>query len=393
MNIEQLNDKRLQAYHSAKSILDQADNENRGMTAEENERFDKFMADVDKFAAEIEKRSHLDEVKASFDSSVGRIAAPESVEERSVEITDPYLEAFGSYVRGNLTDVEMRALQIGTDSEGGYTVPQVWDDAILRALNNANAMRQIATVIQTENTRNFSVESSMSTATWIAEEGSVTTDSDPAFGQVQLGAYKLSHIIKVSNELFADSAFDMAKYCGDHLGRAFANAEESAFVAGNGTGKPTGVMNGATTAVTCSSASVIDPTEILELIYAVKPDARRNGAFLMNGSTLLALRKLRNGTTGDWGDFIWQPSYKAGQPDLLCGFPVYESDGAAEIASGASVIAFGDFSAYVIADRGSRVLRKLDQLYAASDQTGIQLTARVDGKLLDANRVQKMVMG
>ena len=98
----------------------------------------------------------------------------------------------------------------------------------------------------------------------------------------------------------------------------------------------------------------------------------------MNDSTVKALRKLKNGN----GDYLWQPSVRAGQPDTLLNRPVYTSTFMPAIAAGAKSILFGDLGYYWVADRQGRSFKRLNELYAATGQVGFLSSERVDGKLI-----------
>ena len=218
------------------------------------------------------------------------------------------------------------------------------------------------------------------TAAWIDEEGSYP-ESDDAFGQVSIGSYKLATMIKVSEELLNDSAFDVPAYIAREFARRIGAAEEEAFFTGNGTGKPLGILavtGGAQTGVTAASATAITMDEVMDLYYSLRAPYRRNSVFIMNDSTVKALRKLKNGN----GDYLWQPSVRAGQPDTLLNRPVYTSTFMPAIAAGAKSILFGDLGYYWVADRQGRSFKRLNELFAATGQVGFLSSERVDGKLI-----------
>ena len=188
-------------------------------------------------------------------------------------------------------------------------------------------------------------------------------------------------LIKVSNELLNDSAFNLEAYISKEFGRRIGTKEEEAFFTGNGTGKPTGIFNstgGAQVGVTAASATAITADEIIDLFYSLKAPYRKKAVWVLNDSTVKAIRKLKDKND----NYLWQPALTAGTPDTILGRPVYTSSYVPAIAAGAKTIAFGDFSYYWIADRQGRIFKKLNELYAATDQTGFVATQRVDGKLV-----------
>jgi len=163
------------------------------------------------------------------------------------------------------------ALQIGTESEGGFLVPSEFERQLIAALEEQNIFRQLANVITTSSgDRKIPVVASKGTASWVDEEGLIP-DSDDAFTQVIIGAYKLATMIKVSEELLNDSVFNLESYIAREFGRRIGTKEEEAFFVGDGSGKPTGIFNatgGAQVGVTAASANAITVDEVIDLYHA-----------------------------------------------------------------------------------------------------------------------------
>ena len=231
---------------------------------------------------------------------------------------------------------------------------------------------------------------SKGTASWVDEEGAIP-DSDDVFGQVVIGAYKLATMIKVSEELLNDSVFNLEQYIAKEFARRIGAKEEEAFFVGNGTGKPTGIFNatgGASLGVTAASSTALTLDEILDLYHSLKSPYRNNAVFVTNDSTIKVIRKLKDGN----GQYLWQPSVTAGQPDTLLNRPVKTSAYVPAIEAAAKTIAFGDFSYYWLADRQGRSFQRLNELYAATGQVGFKATQRVDGKLILAEAIKVLQM-
>jgi HK97 family phage major capsid protein len=221
---------------------------------------------------------------------------------------------------------------------------------------------------------------SKGTASWVDEEGAIP-ESDDSFGQVSIGAYKLGTMIKVSEELLNDSVFPLESYISREFARRIGNKEEEAFFIGDSSGKPTGIFaatGGAELGVTTAGATAITLDEVLDLFYSLKAPYRNKSVFIMNDSTVKAIRKLKDGQ----GQYLWQPSIQAGTPDTILNRPLYTSSYVPAIEAGAKTIAFGDFSYYWVADRQGRVFKRLNELYAVTGQVGFVATQRVDGKLI-----------
>ena len=230
---------------------------------------------------------------------------------------------------------------------------------------------------------------SKGTASLIDEEGAYT-ESDDSFAQVSIGAYKLGTMIKVSEELLNDSVFDLESYIAREFARRIGTKEEEAFFTGDGTGKPLGILaasGGAETGVTAASATAVTADELMDLFYSLKSPYRKNAVWILNDSTIKAIRKLKDNN----GQYLWQPSLVAGTPDTILGRPVKTSAYMPAIAAGAKTIAFGDFSYYWIADRQGRSFKRLNELYAANGQVGFLGSQRVDGKMILPEAVKVLV--
>ena len=275
----------------------------------------------------------------------------------------------------------MNALQIGTDSEGGYLVPDEYERTLVEALEEENIFRTLAHVIQTSSgDRKIPVVASKGSAAWVDEEGAIP-EGDDAFAQVSIGAYKLGTMIKVSDELLNDSVFNLEAYISKEFARRIGAKEEEAFFSGDGVGKPTGVLSatgGAEIGVTTAAATAFTADEIFDLFYSLKAPYRRKAVFIMNDASVKALRKLKDSN----GQYLWQPSLTAGTPDTLLNRPVYTSAYMPAIEAQAKSVLFGDLSYYWVADRQGRSFKRLGELYAPTGQVGFLGTQRVDGKLV-----------
>lgn len=282
------------------------------------------------------------------------------------------------------------ALTIGTDSEGGYLVPDEFERTLVEALEEENVMRQLAKVITASSgDRKIPVVASKGTASWVDEEGLIPEDDD-AFGQVSIGAYKVATMIKVSEELLNDSIFNLESYIAKEFARRIGAKEEEAFLVGDGEGKPTGIFDdtyGGEVGVT-TTAAAIKMDEIIDLFYSLKSPYRKRAAFITNDATVKEIRKLKDGN----GQYLWQPSVSAGEPDTILNRPVKTSAYVSTIQPGAKVMAFGDFGYYWIADRQGRAFQRLNELYAANGQVGFRATQRVDGKLILKETVKILEM-
>ena len=384
--INELRTNRAKTWEQAKAFLDSHRNEKGLLSAEDTQTYERMEQEIVDLGHEIERQERLDAMEREMQAATSKplTSKPDNQkqDEKTGRASDAYKKAFWDQFRMRGTTPELRnALQIGTDSEGGYLCPDEYERRLIDGLHETNIVRQLATVIQTASGEHkIPIVASHGSASWVDEEGAYQ-ESDDSFGQLSLSAYKLGTMIKISEELLHDSVFDMETYIANEFSRRIGNGEEEAFVKGNGTGKPTGIIHdtyGAQTGVTTAAADKISADELIDLYHSLLTPYRKNAVWLMNDATVQYLRKLKDGN----GQYLWQTSLVAGQPDTILGRPVYISRYMPEIEAGAKTIVFGDLKYYWIADRQGRSFRRLDELFAVNGQVGFRGSERVDGRLI-----------
>ena len=400
--ILELREKRAKAWDAAKQFLDAKRGADGMLSEEDTATYDKMEQDVMNLGKEIERLERQAAIDAELSKATstpltGKPGAKMGKDEveKTGRASDEYKGSFWNAMRvkAPMPSV-LNALQEGTDSEGGYLVPDEFERTLVEALEEENVFRTLAHVIKTSSgDRKIPVVASKGTASWVDEEGAYT-ESDDAFSQVSIGAYKLGTMIKVSEELLADSVFDLEAYISKEFARRIGAREEDSFFNGDGKGKPLGILaaaGGAEVGVTAASATAITADEVIDLFYSLKAPYRKNAVWLLNDATVKQIRKLKDTT----GQYLWQPSLVAGTPDTILGRPVKTSAFMPTAAAGAKTIAFGDFKYYWIADRQGRTFKKLSELFAATGQVGFMGTQRVDGKLIlpEAIKVLQMKSG
>ena len=389
MTILELREKRAKAWEAAKAFLDSHRTDKGVLSAEDDAAYSRMEQEITDLGKEISRMERLEALDAQMKKPVNQPLTGKPMSGRTIErigrASDEYRTSFWDMMRSKapLPSV-VNALQEGTDSEGGYLVPDEYERTLVEALEEENMFRQLAKVIRTSSgDRKIPVVATKGTASWIDEEGAYT-ESDDSFGQVSIGAYKVGTMIKVSEELLNDSVFDLESYIAKEFARRIGAKEEEAFFTGDGSGKPLGILaatGGAETGVTAASSTAVTADD---LFYSLKSPYRKKAVWVLNDSTIKAVRKLKDST----GQYLWQPSLVAGTPDTLLGRPMKTSAYMPVIAAGAKTIAFGDFSYYWIADRQGRSFKRLNELYAANGQVGFLGFQRVDGKLVLSEAVK-----
>jgi HK97 family phage major capsid protein len=386
MDISMLREKRKALWEQAKTFLDSKQS-GGVLSSADAEVFDKMEADIVDLGKQIERLERHNDLEARLSAPTSKPlwTSPGISGRRG---TDEYKTAFWNALRGRGVS---NVLSEGTDTSGGYLVPEEFSGELIEALSQQNLFRQIARIVNTSREKlKIPVATAAGSANWM-EENAAFTESDSTFGQVILNAYKLGTLMKASTELLEDSLFDMQSYIAMEFARRIGVKEEEAFCIGDGSGKPTGVFSatgGAPIGATTAASDAITFDDVIDLFYSLQPPYRIKSTFVCNDSTLKQLRKIKDKSE----QYLWQPSVKEGAPDTVLGRPIRTSPFAPEISAGASIIAFGDFSYYWIADRRDTRFRVLNELYAENDQVGFFATERVDGKLILPEAVQILKM-
>ena len=383
MTILELREKRNKAWEAAKAFLESHRTEKGTLTAEDDATYTQMEQEINDLGKEIARLERQEALEAELNRPVNqpltnKPGSGRGEEPKTGRASDEYRKAMLDAFRSNFKRVS-NILQEGVDADGGYLVPEEYDHRLIDTLSEENIMRRLATTITTSGEHKINIAATKPAASWI-EEGGALTFGDATFSQILLDAHKLHVAIKVTEELLYDNAFNLEGYILDQFGKALGNAEEDAFLNGDGTGKPLGLFaatGGGTVAGTLTAA--IKSDDMLDLVYALKRPYRKKASFIMNDKTLSSLRKLKDNN----GAYIWQPSYQAGEPDRVLGYAVHTSAYAPEDA-----IAFGDYKYYNIGDRGTRSFSELRELFAGNGMIGYVAKERVDGKLILPEAVQ-----
>lgn len=382
MTINELREKRNNAWNAAKAFLDSHRTEKGTLTAEDDAtytRMEQDIADLGKEIARLERQEALDAelskpVNMPLTSKPSTATQPDMKTGRA---SDAYKDGMLTALRSNFKQIS-NVLQEGVDADGGYLVPDEYDHRLVDVLTEENIMRKLGHKITTSGEHKINIAATKPAAAWI-EEGGALSFGDATFDQILLDAHKLHVAIKVTEELLYDNAFNLESYIIDMFGKALANAEEDAFLNGSGAGQPLGLFattGGGTAAISTASLTADD---VIKLVYALKRPYRKNARFIMNDQTIASIRQLKDNN----GAYMWQPSLVAGEPDKLLGYDVYTSP-----FCPAGKIAFGDYSYYNIGDRGTRSFKQLTELFAGNGMIGYVAKERVDGKLILPEAVQ-----
>ena len=396
MTILELREKRNKAWEAAKAFVETKRDKDGLLSAEDAATYAEMEQKVQNYSAEIARMEEMESMEAELNKPVNTPITGKPMngvggqEKKTGRASNEYKEAMLHAIRNNFRNIR-NVLSEGIDADGGYLVPEEYDSRLIEGLEEENIFRKLGTTITTSGERKINIAGAKPAAAWI-DEGEELTFGDAKFSQINLDAHKLYVAVKVTEELLYDNAFGLENYLIRQFSKALANAEEEAFLNGDGTGKPLGIFaeeGGGQIGVTAASATDITTDEIINLVYALKRPYRKKAKFIMNDATIAVIRKLKD----ENGQYLWQPSLQVGEPDRLLGYEVMTSAYVPTIAAGKPVIAFGDFSYYNIGDRGVRSFAELKELFAGNGMVGFVAKERVDGKLVLAEAVQVLKMG
>ncbi len=293
-----------------------------------------------------------------------------------------YDRNFWNYLRGN----EFVASKMGngrTFDTGSYALPSGADGKYEKAVARESILRRIGSVFANyDGPSTIWAADSEDRAEFVPEMGEVRIrDVDGDFSQLPVDRNKLAIMLRLPTTFISDAAFDLEGYLIKRLAKAFARAEDEAFISGTGTDEPVGLLHDTDGAETGATANALSCDTVIDHYFSVKPEYRKNGVWLMNDETALALKKLKD----DAGNYLWR-----GSDDTILGKPVLISEFMPGAETGAKPILFGDFSYYWIVKRSPVTVKTLKELFALNWQTGYLAFEFIDGKLIRRDAVKAL---
>ena len=302
-------------------------------------------------------------------------------------------KAFVNFVRSGverMDPTEAKALNVSTDSAGGYLAPEQFSNELIRNLVEFSPVRQAARISNTTaGSVKFPKRTGNTTASWVSETAS-RSHSQPTFDQVEITAHELATYTDVSNVLLEDSGIDIAAELRLDMSEAFGFAEGLAFLSGSGTGEPEGILtNGDVTSVNNGGTSALKVDGIITCFYSLPAFYRNRAVWMANGATIGAMRKLKDSN----GDYLWREALAEGSPSTLLGRPVVEAPDMPDVANGETPLLLGDFQqGYRILDRiGLSVLRDPYSVQTTG-QVRFHARRRVGGRVVKAEAIRKLAM-
>lgn len=398
---KELIEQRNKALADARALIDDAEQEGRKFTPEDDQKWEGLMNEADELKARIERSNKLaEEENAGLEIIETRAGQFDTEERTEVERTEKSKAdenvAFRNWVCGGMSALtaeerslmEQRAQSVGTTTAGGFTVPEDFRRQLEDAMLQFGGMRQSrASVLTTATGADLPMPTSNDTAQAgeILAENTAVNEQDITFGQTVLNAYKYSSkLIRVSQELLQDGAFDLNGFLARKLGERIGRITNLHFTTGTGTGQPSGIVTGSTvgkTGTTGQTTTVIYD-DLVDLIHSVDPAYRQNAEFMFSDNTLAAIKKLKDSN----GLPLFVPQVQSGGDVTarILGHSYVINQDVADMAANAKSILFGDMSKYMIRDVLGVQMVRLNERYADLLQVGFMAYSRHDGVLLDA---------
>lgn len=319
---------------------------------------------------------------------------PNTDEKTKDEKAELETKAFGVYLRlgNNAPADEIKTLIMSSDPQGGYLAPTEMSTEMIRDIVQYSPIRGLASVRSTSSPSvAYPKRTAITNGKWKGET-QAQEGSEPAFGQVEIPVREVNTFVDISNQLLQDSAGVAEAEVRLALAEDFGQKEGAAFVKGAGTLDPEGILTAAGVGYTftgnASTLGTAPADKLIDLFYSLKPAYRNRGTWLMNGSTLAAIRKLKDSTTNI---YLWQPSLAAGTPETILGRPVIEDPEMPDVGAGTEPIVFGDIgTAYRIVDRIGLSILVNPYLLATNGITRIHATRRVGGRVIQPAAIKKL---
>lgn len=392
--LRELRAKRAGLVEQARSILNAAETEKRELTGEEQQKYDTIFADQRTVGEQIQREERQIEMEREIAGHAGEEQRGNGREQEGrVSIfgargSDEYRSAFGRMLelgRSNLSTDDLRALSAGAGAAGGFTLaPEDFVTQLIKAMDDMVFIRGLATVFPvTVSMGAPSLDADPADADWTAEVATGNEDSTMAFGKRELSPHPLAKRIKVSNKLLQASALPIEQIVLARLAYKFGISCEKAYLTGSGNNQPLGIFTASNLGIptsrdvaTGNAATAMTMDGLLAAKYALKGQYRRNAKWLFHRDGVKQIAGLKDLE----GQYLWQPSKKDGEPDMLMGIPLLESEYAPNtFTTGQYVGALADFSHYWIADSINFGVQRLNELYAEANQTGFIGRLESDG--------------
>lgn len=396
--IRRLREQRATLVNEARAILDAAEAENRELTGDETQTYERHMADVDQLDEQARELEAAEQRRTAAEQRLDELVGQPGERRAGGDQSEAELRAFlrGEGPRSFVVQPERRDLVVGTAAAGGNTVPTSFYGMLVEHMTDASAVLSAGpTILTTASGEPMEFPKTVSRgAAARVGEGAAIPESDPAFGKVTLGAFKAGKLIQLSPELINDTGVNLTGYVAREAGMAVGDKIGLDVLTGNGdANNPLGVLTAATLGKTGSTgaAGAMTWDDMIDLFYSVIGPYRRSPScgWLVQDGTEARLSKLKDAE----GRYIWQPSVIPGTPDTIKSKPVRSDPNMPAVALSARSVLFGDFSRYFVRLVGGIRFERSDDFAFANDLVTYRVIVRYDGDLIDTTGAIKYFQG
>lgn len=388
----ELREKRAKLIADARALNEKATTEKRALTGEEDTNWNKMMNDADELRKQIDAEQRLIDAEREIAAEEQRSDKTTRTDDKTKgpvhkRATPEYQEAFTAFLRGSATPDQKRALQSDIDTTGGFIVaPQQFVTTLIKSIDDEVFLRNLATkfpVTSSDSMGAPSLDADPADADWTAEILTGNEDSTMAFGKRELRPHPLAKRIKISNKLLRIAAMSPEALVQARLAYKFGVTQEKAFLTGNGNNQPLGIFTASASGIptgrdisTDNTSTAITMDGLINAKYSLKGGYLKKAQWLFHRDGVKQIAKLKDTTN----QYLWEPSKKVGDPDMLLGLPVNQSEYVPNtFTTGLYVGMLADFSYYWIADALDMQMQRLTELYAETNQTGYIGRLETDG--------------
>ncbi|TDJ81481.1 phage major capsid protein [Campylobacter volucris] len=365
-------------------LSNKAKNEKRTFSTEEEQKYNEMVKDFESKRNEL-LRLEEEQKRESFLNEVVSVRLDQNPQNENIKKDN--MDSFVRYLRSGIIDKSLQrdALNESAGDKGGVLVPTTLQSKIRTKLTDLSVIRKLATVQKSSTNQDIPILDDISGFGWIDEMANFN-EASASFSKLTIGAYKLGGIIKISEELLNDNISNLESFLIRKSAEKISQTEEEAFIKGDGSKKPTGLIN-TTTEYQLSSNSGITSHDVIDAFFTLKSAYRTNASWLVGDAFMKALYKLVDGD----GRPLWMPALSSGGYDTILGKKVTYCSSLDGFGSDKVPAIFGDFSFYEIWDRETMSFTRLNELYAQNDLVGIKVRSRLDAKLISNDAVCKIV--
>lgn len=407
MDLNELRNKRKDLAAKLNSLVKDhpADKE---WTKELDDKYNAMVHDIEQIDNKLERHQKVLDLEANQRHATQERADNEGISLDEAEHKNNVDKgAFLAFMRGGreaLNDDQRAALakrlaspnntmSTTTGSEGGFLTQEELAPGIAAALKAYGGMRNMARVISSATGSTIpwpTADATSEEGEWLAQNAPAT-DEDTTFGTRDIETHKISSkVIAVPFELLQDNLFDLESYINEIIGMRIGRTTEDAFVNGNGTGKPHGILADITAGKVGANGQVTSVTfdDLVDLQHSVDPAYRQSAqcGFMFHDNTLKALKKMKD----DQNRPIWLPGVEASEPNSILGNPYTVNQHIPVMAADATSILYGDFSKYIIRDVMQMMFfRFTDSVYTRKGQVGFLAMMRSGGRYIDVGGAVK----